>query len=173
DQRAAASEMEHAIRKHCKVKEGDDPIMYKRFSEKLEEVLKKYNDNWEQMVLALGGLRAEIDAGRGHESDSKGPFFDLITDITFAGVCPVELEKRVQAVVDEILNVLASDIRSLNFWERPAQVSELEGKLEEVFILSGVDELSDKQDQLVTEIVALAKRREQSILENATHEAEA
>ena len=33
--------MEHAIRKHCKVNEADDPVMYKRFSEKLEDVLKK------------------------------------------------------------------------------------------------------------------------------------
>lgn len=167
DPRAAASEMEHAIRKHCKVNEGDDPVMYRNFSEKLEEVVKKYNENWEQMVLALTELRGEIDKGRGPEPDSKGPFYDLIVDIAFEGACPNDIEPTAQTVVDDILEVLATDIRSLNFWERSAQVSELEGKIEEVFILSGVDEFTDKQELLVTEVMALAKRREQSILETA------
>jgi type I restriction enzyme R subunit len=167
NQRAAASEMEHAIRKHCKVNEGDDPVMYRSFSEKLEEVVKKYNENWEQMVLALSELRSEIDQGRGPEPDSKGPFFDLIADIAFDGPCPSDLNKAVQAAVDNILDVLANDIRSLNFWEHPVLMAELEGKLEEVFILAGVDEFNDKQDLLVTEVMALAKRREQSILATA------
>ncbi|MCR8923201.1 type I restriction endonuclease [Dasania sp. GY-MA-18] len=172
DPRAAASEMEHAIRKHCKVNEGDDPVMYRNFSEKLEEVVKKYNENWEQMVLALTELRDEIDKGRGPEKDSKGPFYDLIVDIAFDDACPNDLEAKVQTTVDDVLEVLAADIRSLNFWERPAQVSELEGKIEEVFILSGVGEFSDKQDLLVTEVMALAKRREQSILKTADDENE-
>jgi type I restriction enzyme R subunit len=73
----------------------------------------------------------------------------------------------VQAAVDNILDVLSNDIRSLNFWEQPVLMAELEGKLEEVFILSGVDEFNDKQDLLVTEVMALAKRREQSILATA------
>lgn len=171
DQRAVASEMEHAIRKHCKVNEGEDPVMFKRFSEKLEEVVKKYNENWEQMVFALGELRDEIDRGRSHETQSKGPFFDLIVDIAFGGNGSAIAEKDIQTTVDEVIDVLASDIRSLNFWERPAQVSELEGKLEEVFILSGIGAFAEEQNQLVTEVMALAKRREQFILEHADREA--
>lgn len=165
DKRAAASEMEHAIRKHCKVNEGDDPVMYKRFSEKLEDVLKKYNESWDQMMLALEGLREEIDRGRGPEPDRKGPFFDLITAIAFDGRCPADKEISTQTCVDKILELLAEDIRSLNFWEQPALISELEGKLLKVFILSKEPAFKEKRDQIVTEVLALAKRREKSILD--------
>lgn len=164
DQRAVASEMEHAIRKHCKVNEGDDPVLYKRFSEKLEAVVKKYNESWEQMVLALGELRAEIDEGRKPEQASKGPFFDLIIEIAFGGNCPTDQVATVQGAVDQLMEVLSGDIRSLNFWEQPALISELEGKLLRVFILSKNTELKNKRAQLTTEILALAKRREKIIL---------
>jgi type I restriction enzyme R subunit len=165
DKRAVASEMEHAIRKHCKVNEGDDPVMYKRFSEKLEEVLKKYNESWEQMVLALDALRDEIDLGRGPEPDNKGPFFDLIATIAFDGDCPTGKGKATQTVIDKIMDLLAEDIRSLNFWEQPALISELEGKLLKVFVLSKEPAFKDNRAQLVTEVLALARRRERSILD--------
>lgn len=164
DPRAVASEMEHAIRKHCKVNEADDPVMYARFSEKLEQVLKKYNESWEQMVLALDQLRDEIDKGRGPEADNKGPFFDLLVSIAFDGSCPKGKVEACEKVVEMIMALLAEDIRNLNFWERPAQVSNLKGKLVSVFILSKVSEFKEHRDLLTTEVMALARRRERSIL---------
>ncbi|MEY4590299.1 MAG: hypothetical protein RL497_2375, partial [Pseudomonadota bacterium] len=170
DPRAVASEMEHAVRKHCKVNEADDPVMYKRFSEKLEEIVKKYNQSWEQMTLALTELRQEIDLGRAAPND-KGPFFDLIADIAFGKNCPPAKEAAIQALTLKILELLAEDIRSLNFWERPVQVSELEGKIRRVIILSKDAELRSKTDVIVTEVLALARRREADILNAAKNRA--
>jgi len=172
DQRAVASEMEHAIRKHCKVNEGDDPVMYKRFSEKLEEVLKKYHDNWDQMVLALDSLREEIDQGRDPGTGNKGPFFDLIVSIAFSGECPEDKTVVTHAVVSQLIERLAEDIRSLNFWEQPALISELEGKLLRVFVLSKEPAFKEKRDQLVTEVLALARRREKTILGDSKDDTE-
>lgn len=167
DSKAAASEMEHAIRKHCKVNEGDDPVMYKNFSEKLEEVLKKYNENWDQMLLQLEGLREEIDKGRGDDAGSGDPFADLIIDIAFDGECSDAERASVIVVVDEIMETLADTIDTLNFWDRPAQVTTLEGKLNKVFILSKVKALIMNKAQLTTDVMDLAKRREADILSSA------
>lgn len=167
DSKAAASEMEHAIRKHCKVNEGDDPVMYKNFSEKLEEVLKKYNENWDQMLLQLEGLREEIDKGRGDDSGSGDPFADLIIDIAFKNECSEADRTSVKVVVDEIMDTLADTIDTLNFWDRPSQVTTLEGKLNKVFILSKVKALIINKAQLTTEVMDLAKRREADILSKA------
>jgi type I restriction enzyme R subunit len=167
DPRAAASEMEHAIRKHCKVNEADDPVLYKRFSEKLEEVLKKYNDNWDQMLLELEGLRAEIDLGRGEDAGTGDPFADLIMAIAFECDCSSEEQDAVSAVVDDIMETLVDTIDTLNFWDRPAQVTTLEGKLNKVFILSKVKALIVKKSQLTTEVMDLARRREADILSSA------
>jgi type I restriction enzyme R subunit len=167
DPKAAASEMEHAIRKHCKVNEGDDPVMYKNFSEKLEEVLKKYNENWDQMLLQLEGLRGEIDKGRGAESGSGDPFVDLIIAIAFGGECSGAEQAAVSTVVDQIMDTLADTIDTLNFWGRPSLVTTLEGKLNKVFILSKVKALITNKAQLTTEVMDLAKRREADILSKA------
>jgi type I restriction enzyme R subunit len=167
DSKAAASEMEHAIRKHCKVNEGDDPVMYKNFSEKLEEVLKKYNENWDQMLLQLEGLREEIDKGRGADSGSGDPFADLIIAIAFDSECSDAEQTAVSTVVDQIMDTLADTIDTLNFWDRPSQVTTLEGKLNKVFILSKVKALIINKAQLTTEVMDLAKRREADILSKA------
>ena len=164
DDRAAAGEMEHAIRKHCKVNEADDPVLFKRFSEKLEEILKKYNGNWDQMILKLEGLRTEIDQNRGPESGVGDPFSDLIADISFGGECPAEHETRLADVVDQVMETLAENIDTLNFWDRPAQVTTLEGMLKRIFILSKVKSFVSSKDQLTTDVMDLAKRREVEIL---------
>jgi len=164
DKQAAASEMEHAIRKHCKVNEADDPVMYKRFSEKLEKVLKKYNENWDQMLLELVELREEIDQGRGNNARVADPFADLILVIAFNGKASESEQTAVDSVVDQIMDILADTIDTLNFWDRPAHVTTLEGKLNKLFILSKVSQLIAYKAQLTTEIMDLAKRREADIL---------
>jgi len=169
DPRAVASEMEHAVRKHCKVNEADDPVLYRRFSEKLEEIVKKYNESWEQMVIALTDLREEIDQGR-TKADDKGPFFDLISNLVFGSTYPKEKEVVLLGLTQTIMALLAEDIRSLNFWERPAQVSELEGKIRRVIILSKDADLRSKTDVIVTEVLALARRRENDILNKSSGE---
>lgn len=41
---AKASEMEHAIRKHCTIHFDEDPAFYKRLSEKLEKLIQEHKD---------------------------------------------------------------------------------------------------------------------------------
>lgn len=159
--RAQASEMEHAIRKHCKVNWERDPVQFKRFSEKLEAVLKKYHDDWEQMVLALETLRDEIQSGERKGSD---PFTDLILSISFNGEENEEHVSKIQPVTLDIMEALTNTIDGLNFWERPELVDELAAKLDDIFVLSGISELAKHSEQLVTEVIALARRREQDIL---------
>ena len=168
DSRAAASEMEHAIRKHCKVNESDDPVLYKRFSEKLEDVLKKYNENWDQMLLELESLRAEIDLGRGDKTGAGDPFSDLIIAIAFDGDCSAEDQATIKAVVEQMIEALADTIDTLNFWDRSDKVEELEGKLNKLLILSKVKALITNMPQLTKEIMDLAKRREADILSFST-----
>lgn len=166
DERAAASEMEHAIRKHCKVNEADDPVMYKRFSEKLDDILKKYNEQWDQMLLHLETLREEIDEGRGDDSSAGDPFTDLIIELAFDDSCQPSEVEAVKGIVEQILEIMADKIEGLNFWDRPNMVDELEGKIQEVFILSDIPALEESFELVTTELLNLAKRRELDILSN-------
>ncbi len=46
---AKASEMEHAIRKHCTVHSDEDPAFYKSLSEKVENLIDQHQHQWESL----------------------------------------------------------------------------------------------------------------------------
>ena len=162
--RAQASEMEHAIRKHCKVNAEDDPVFYKAMSEKLEEVIKKHGNNWNEMVVQLGALREEMIAGRGPEASVEDPFYDLVVDLAFDTHNAGSSSPAVRKVIENIIDDLSDNIGNLDFWERDELVSELRGKIKRRLMLSRIPELKEKKEYLATEIVALARRREKVLL---------
>ena len=42
EREAKASEMEHAIRKHCTVHHDEDPAFYKKLSEKVDALIERH-----------------------------------------------------------------------------------------------------------------------------------
>ena len=61
---AKASEMEHAIRKHCTVHFDEDPAFYAKLSEKLEQLIERHRNNWKSLADDLERLRQEAIEGR-------------------------------------------------------------------------------------------------------------
>ncbi|HHQ4598514.1 TPA: hypothetical protein ACSP2X_003668, partial [Aeromonas veronii] len=164
DLKAQASEMEHAIRKHCKVNAEDDPVFFKKMSEKLEEIIKKHAGNWEQMMLELAALRKDVLAGRGPDAKVEDPFFDLIVSIAFTGGNLAEYVEQVKACLDKIMELLNENIGNLDFWERADLVSDLKGQIKKELFLSRVPQLKAQREQLAVEVVALARRRSAEVL---------
>jgi type I restriction enzyme R subunit len=167
---AKASEMEHAIRKHCKIHFDEDPVLYESLSEKLEALIQKYRDNWVLLCEHLFDLRGEAEAGRQDDplgvSKKAAPFYDLIGKIAFGqGGVPHVHFIQANHLVTEVMDKLRRTIRIVNFWGNPPEVSKLRGELSDVLLFSGIDEIADKSDKIVTEITALAKVREKDILE--------
>ncbi len=62
------------------------------------------------------------------------------------------------------MDALAYTIGGLNFWERSELVDDLASELDDIFVLSGIPELAKHSEHLVTEVIALARRRERDIL---------
>lgn len=166
---AKASEMEHAIRKHNKIHFDEDPAFYARLSEKLEAVIQKHKDDWDELCAELFNIRAEVEAGR--QDDIEGvdakaaPFYDLMGKIAFGdtGFPQDHLDASKQLVAD-IMTELAKTIDIINFWSNMPEVSKLRGQLTDTLMFSGIDEVADNADQIVTDITALAKQRHQDIV---------
>jgi type I restriction enzyme R subunit len=166
---AKASEMEHAIRKHCKVRFDEDPAFYTRLSEKLEALLKKHKDNWDELVSDLFGLRTEAEEGRKDGIDGlsaeAAPFFDLIGQIAFTDrTVPPESADVVKQLVGGLIEHLQATIDIIDFWNQPTEVSRLRGELSDMMLATGVDAIIDNSDKLVSEITQLAKNREKELL---------
>ncbi|MFG1876107.1 type I restriction endonuclease subunit R [Sphaerisporangium sp. NPDC049003] len=125
--RARASEMEHAIRHHITVHRAEDPARYQRLSERLEEILKQLATDWEQQVLALSGLIAEMT-----EEQPQNPFGLSQVESALYGLILQETATSADSAQDEHLadvarkihRVAADSIHITDFWTSSKQVDQ-------------------------------------------------
>lgn len=101
DAKAKASEMEHAIRKHCTIHFDEDPAFYRRLSEKLEKLIQEHRDNWKALAEGYEHLRKEALAGRTEAIEGLGKeattFYDYVLQVAFeGGEAPAEARAPLQ-----------------------------------------------------------------------------
>jgi type I restriction enzyme R subunit len=164
DPEAKASEMAHAIRKHATVHFNEDPVFYRRISEKLEAVIELYEANWQQLAIELERLRGEAVAGRengnaGIVPPAEAPFFDRIVELAYNDGIPPEDLDRIAKVTHDVVDLLRRRIQIINFWQRPHDIEQLEGEVGRLFLFSQVPALYSDADRLAAEMTHLAKSR--------------
>jgi type I restriction enzyme R subunit len=130
--KSKADELKHAISEYIDKHSDEDPELYARFSEKLEQMLQQYHENWEQLAKELEALRAEMQQGREGE-ESFG--LDRKTELPFLGLLKREVygvkelsqlnedqkDLLVQTTKD-ILERIQTDTAMVDFWNNiPAQ----------------------------------------------------
>ncbi|CAE6828573.1 type I restriction endonuclease subunit R [Paraburkholderia nemoris] len=128
--RAKASEMEHAIRAHIREHMDQDPVTYRKLSERLRDLLDKLGEHWDELAAALRGLVNEIRSGHVARDDRLpdlpvhyGPFLRLIVDTTVGKdeLTDAERQRLVDLTV-EVVDMIAAELTP-NFWRptrRPA-----------------------------------------------------
>jgi len=168
--RSQASEMEHAIRKHCKVMLNTDPIYYKKISEKLEEIIKQYKTNWEQQVLCLKELKDEINEGRKVEKDGLdpvrySPFYDMIVDISYKGTAPKNKQAKMKELVVNIVDAISLEIVKVGFWGNALKQKQLRAIIDDMVLYSSIEKLVEKKEQIVSDFMKLAKNRTKELTE--------
>ncbi len=163
--RAKASEMEHAVRHHIRKKLDEDPVHYQKLSERLEELLAKYGDNWTQLALALQEFVDVVTKGRGQEEVPPGldrevhaPFFDLLKDER-AKDTPVSKkdEAWLAGITLEMVDrIIRDEVSNVGFWKSATRQEELRGNL---FVF--LDDKSvvdfDRADKVADRLMDLAK----------------
>jgi type I restriction enzyme R subunit len=169
--KSKASEMEHAIRRHIKVNLDKDPGLYKRFLERMEEILERYKGNWDQIVEEFEGMRDDMAKGRKGGNEESGlteqelPFYDLVLLNAYEDDTIEESEKEaVKIIVANLVDVLQDAINKPNFWKgRESEIRKLQGEIDDLLDFSGVEALSSIHAKLSTEILSLAKRRHEEL----------
>ncbi len=129
--RAKASEMEHAIRAHIREHLDQDPVAYRKLSERLREVLITLGEQWDELAKALQGLVDDIRTGHVAQDDRLpdlpehyGPFLRLVVDAAVGegALSDAERKKLVDLTV-EVVDTIAAELTP-NFWRpnrQPAQ----------------------------------------------------
>jgi type I restriction enzyme, R subunit len=129
--RAKASEMEHAIRAHIRQNLDQDPVAYRKLSERLRDVLTTLGEQWDELAKALQGLVNDIRTGHVATDDRLpdlpehyGPFLRLVVDAAVGdGALSAADSKKLVDLTVEVVDTIASELTP-NFWRpnrQPAQ----------------------------------------------------
>ncbi len=169
---AKASEMEHAIRKHCTVHNDEDPAFYKSLSEKVEKLIDQYQDQWEKLAEELEKLRTEAIEGRtrGEEGMSKEAttFYEHIANEAFEdGEVPAQAKPIMKALMAAIVETLRDSIGSIDFWNNSDKQKKTRSEIKTALMLTGIAELKANRERIAIEIMKLAKNRHVELLKGA------
>jgi type I restriction enzyme R subunit len=120
--RTKALEMEHAARHHIDRHFSEDPAYYQTLSERLEEILREFADNWAELVEALRKFTQEVRQGRqadatGLNPRTQAPFLALMMDAARKNA-PVDqqgLERFAELAVN-LVDHIRQEIGMVDFW---------------------------------------------------------
>ena len=169
---AKASEMEHAIRKHCTVHHDEDPAFYKTLSDKVDALIEKHHDEWDLLVEKLGELRTEAVAGRRQSVEGLGreasTFYEHIAEVGFgAGGVPLADVAAFKALMEQTVELLQETIGSIDFWQSPDKQKRLRGEIKTAVGQAKIDALLARRERVAVEVMKLAKNRHDELLRGA------
>lgn len=167
--RAKASEMEHAIRKHCTIHFDEDPAFFKRMSEKLDTLIAKHGEDWKALAEHYDELRSEIRAGRG-EGIAEQPLevrvfrdnlFELIGD---GATLSVEDTALLDSLSARLVRLIRESVSIIDFWRKPDQVRRLRASIDTELMVSGIGPVQDQHQRIAVELTKLAEKRHTELL---------
>ena len=158
--RAKASEMEHAARHHIREHLHEDPAYYDKLSQRIDDILDRLKDRWEQMALEFEELIADIKAGRTDE-DHTG--LDPATELPFHSQMASEVASSSPEAPDQLIDFtseLVAEIRRVirvvGFWDNATKQDELRKTIKRRLDDSELFNYDDI-DEVAVQLVALAK----------------
>ncbi len=167
--RAKASEMEHAVRKHCTIHFEEDPAFFKRMSEKLDTLIAKHGDDWKLLAEAYEDLRREIRSGRGKDAMEQpaevAVFRDNLLDLIGEGtMLSVEDAAMVDILSTRLVSIIRDAIVIVDFWQKPDQVRRMRAAIDTELMVSGIGAIQDAHQRIAVELAKLAEKRHSELL---------
>jgi type I restriction enzyme R subunit len=166
---AKASEMEHAIRKHCTVHHDEDPAFYNSLSAKVDALIEKHHDEWELLAEKLAELRGEAIAGRrqGEDGMSKEAttFYEHIVQVGFErGVLEKADKAKFKALMESVVEILQETVAGIDFWHNPDKQKRVRGLIKVEISKTGIEALKQNRERVTVEIMKLARNRHDQLI---------
>ena len=167
--RAKASQMEHALRKHITVHLDEDPGFFGPLSEKLEAVIQKYKDNWDeqakQLSLLVYQVRTKAPDAEAGVSAKAAPFFRALkVKLPDGTKLSPEDSANLRSLCNDLIPLFVEELQAPNFWNNAVKVSELQGEVANRLLYTGVDVALSNAEGWARDLVQLAKARTHDLL---------
>ena len=158
--RAKASEMEHAIRFHIREHLDEDPVYFRKLSKRVDEILERLKDRWEQIALEFHELVEEVNAGH---SDENHTGLDPTTELPFHNVMAERVASSAPDTAGRLINLTGGltteihrTVRVVGFWDNPTKQDGLRKHIKRTLDASDLFNYNSL-DQLAVELLELTK----------------
>jgi|SRR5579875_548991 type I restriction enzyme R subunit len=174
-----ASQMEHLARYYIKEHYEEDPEHYERLSRRLQSILDEFKGQWTELVKALYPYIWELRRGRpadptGLDPRTQLPFLDILAieasrgserygilpneNITRESLLTPEQRQDLAKFTIELVNMLRTYIRRIDFWRGYEGVRELKAEIIDFLDERNIISPFQRQNEVADRLIALAKR---------------
>ena len=167
--RARAAEMQHAARYHIIGFTNQNPAYAAKMSQKLEEILRRFKDDWDALERELRKFIDELKQGDRNDF----PDLDPRAQVPFVRVVLAEIGKgsgsgngRTQAAIAATLDMverIRQEIAAVGFWKNPHAREMLTKRLVRDLDQAGICKRGTERD-LAQRLVALAKENHENLV---------
>lgn len=168
DDHAKASEMEHAIRKHCTVRFEENPAFYKRMSEKLDALIRRHGEDWKTLAERFAELRDELGQTTGPQPDrragERAVFRDNLAELAGAGPFSVDDARRIDDTAGRVFDLVRDAIRIAGFWRKPEEVRRMRADIKTELMTCGIPEVEERSERIAIELTKLASKRHDELM---------
>lgn len=166
--RARAAQMQHAARYHIIGFSSQNPAYARKMSERLEEILQRFKDDWNALERELHKLIEELRQGDRNDfpdldAKTQVPFVRLVLEECSDGR-ELTAEQREQAIKTtlDMVERIRQEVRKVGFWKNDAMRELLTKALVRDLNRSGVCRSGGERD-LSQRLVALAKENHENL----------
>jgi type I restriction enzyme, R subunit len=166
--RARAAQMQHAARYHIIDFSTQSPAYARKMSEKLEEILQRFKDDWDALERELRRFIDELRLGDRNEFPGldpkvQVPFVRLVIEECGKGRQLDDAQQRsAVATTLEIVERIRQEMRKVGFWKNPSMRELLTKQLVRDLDKSGICAAGQERD-LAQRLVALAKENHETL----------
>ncbi|MGH8610583.1 MAG: type I restriction endonuclease subunit R [Gammaproteobacteria bacterium] len=167
--RARAAQMQHAARYYIIGFSNQNPAYARKMSEKLEEILQRFKDDWDALERELWKFIEELKRGDRNDFPDldpkvQVPFVRLVLEECSKGRELTEAQRRKALTVTlEMVDRIRQEVRKVGFWKNPAMRDLLTRTLVRDLDKAGIYVPGGERD-LAQRLVALAKENHENLM---------
>ena len=145
-----ASEIEHAIKAHIKLKIEDDPEYYQSLSLRLNEIIENFEDKWDELVRQLLLFRDGLEKEKGQKANDLGlnetefAFYNILNaevvksfgEETFSD----EVHERILSLVKKLVNQFEESSKIVGFFLKQDEIKTMQRNIKRAMIEDEFDD---------------------------------
>ncbi len=166
--RARATQMQHAARFHIIGFSNQNPVYARKMSEKLEEILQRFKDDWDALERELRRFIEELKRGDRNDfldldPSVQVPFVRLVLEECSKGRELNQTQRSaILSVTLEMVERIRQEVRKVGFWRNQAMRELLTRTLVRDLDKAGICRPGTERD-LAQRLVALAKENHENL----------